>query len=176
MTGRTDDRAGSGPRVVLVGPMGAGKTSVGETLARRWGVEFRDTDADIERDQGKPIAEIFIDEGEGYFREIERAAVVEALSAHGGVLSLGGGAILDVHTRSDLRGHRVAFLDVGLSEASKRVGLGVTRPLLLGNVRGQLKALLDARRPLYEEVATVAVMTDGLGVGEVADEVEKRIR
>jgi len=176
MTVRADDQAVSGPRVVLVGPMGAGKSAVGEMLARRWGVEFRDTDADIEQAQGKPIAEIFIDEGEGYFREIERAAVVDALSAHVGVLSLGGGAILDPHTRADLRGQRVVFLDVGLSEASKRVGLGVTRPLLLGNVRGQLKALLDARRPLYDEVATIVIMTDGLGVDEVADEVEKRIR
>jgi shikimate kinase len=156
--------------------MGAGKTSVGQLLAQRWGVELRDTDADIEAREGKSISEIFIGEGEGYFRELERTAVVAALAGHPGVLSMGGGAILDAATRADLRGHRVVFLDVGLSEAAKRVGLGTTRPLLLGNVRSQLKALLDARRPLYEEVAAVEVLTDGLDVDAVADEVERRLK
>jgi shikimate kinase len=163
------------PLTVLVGPMGAGKTSVGHVLAQRWGVELRDTDADIEAREGKSISEIFIDDGEGYFRELERTAVTAALSDHPGVVALGGGAILDTATCADLHGHRVVFLDVGLSEAAKRVGLGTTRPLLLGNVRSQLKALLDARRPLYRAVATVEILTDGLDVEAVADEVEKRL-
>jgi shikimate kinase len=167
--------AGSGPRVVLVGPMGAGKTTVGEILARRWGVELRDTDADIERAQGKPIAEIFIDDGETFFRALEAAAVASALADHAGVVSLGGGAVMSAETRSVVAGHRVVFLDVGLSQASARVGLGATRPMLLSNVRGQLKALMDERRPLYEEVAMATVQTDELDAEAVADAVEKAL-
>jgi shikimate kinase len=165
----------TGPIAVLVGPMGAGKTTVGAELAARWGVELRDTDADIEAVAGKPVAEIFVDDGEAAFRALERTAVARALAEHSGVVAVGGGAVMAEETRSALAGHRVVFLDVGLSDAASRVGLGTTRPLLLGNVRAQLKALLDARRPLYEEVATVHVHTDGRSVAEVADEVEKAL-
>lgn len=164
-----------GPMVVLIGPMGAGKTSVGAVLANRWRVELRDTDVDIERAQGKPISEIFIDDGEETFRELERAAVRAALTEHRGVLSLGGGAILDKNTRDALRGHRVVFLDVGLGEAVKRVGLGTSRPLLIGNMRAQLKALLDARRPAYQAAAVASVLTDGLDAEAVAMAVEQAL-
>ena len=163
--------ATSGPRVVLVGAPGAGKTSVGRALARRWGVGFRDTDEDVEAVAGKPVSDIFVDDGEGRFRELEADAVASALGAHDGVLALGGGAVTTPSTREALTGHRVVFLDVGLATASSRVGLGSTRPLLLGNVRSQLKALLDARRPLYAGVATVTVITDDLTVDEVVDQV-----
>jgi shikimate kinase len=165
----------SGPRVVLVGPMGAGKSSVGAELARRWEVDLRDTDADVETDAGKTVSEIFVDDGEQVFRALERRAVENALAEHTGVVALGGGAVMADETRSALAGHRVVFLDVGLADAAARVGLGGTRPLLLGNVRGQLKALLDARRPLYDEVAVVRVDTDGKTVADVADEVEKAL-
>lgn len=169
--------AGNGrPKIVLVGPMGAGKTTVGEILAARWDTHLRDTDVDIEASQGKPISEIFIDDGEAVFRELERTAVMAALAEHHGVVSLGGGAILNADTRAALRGHQVIFLDVGLSEAVRRVGLGTTRPLLLGNVRSQLKALLDARRPLYVEVATAQVLTDGIDAEAVADQIEQVLR
>jgi shikimate kinase len=167
--------SGGGPRVVLVGPMGAGKTSVGELLAKGWGVDLRDTDRDVEDAEGRPISEIFVDQGEGYFRERERAAVAEALSTHDGVLALGGGAVLDPSTRDALRGHLVVFLQVGLSDAVKRVGLGTARPLLLGNVRARVKALLDERLPVYREVATVTVQTDGRSAGEVAAEVREQV-
>ena len=163
------------PRVVLVGPMGAGKTTVGAELAARWQVELRDTDADIEAVAGKPVSDIFVDDGEAAFRELERAAVARAIAEHAGVVAVGGGAVMADATRAALAGHRVVFLDVGLSDAAARVGLGTTRPMLLGNVRGQLKALLDARRPLYDEVAVVRVATDGKTVAEVADEVEKAL-
>ena len=163
------------PMLVLVGPPGAGKTTVGSLLARRWGVDFRDTDQDVEDQVGKPISDIFVDDGEVVFRRAEAAAVTAALTSHDGVLALGGGAVLDPATRARLAGQCVAFLDVGLAEASSRVGLGVTRPLLLGNVRSQLKALLDARRPLYREVATVTVPTDRRAVEEVADAVEHEL-
>ena len=159
------------PRLVLVGTMGAGKTSVGRRLAAAWGVGFRDTDHDVEASEGRPISDIFVDSGEARFRELERAAVVEALATHDGVLALGGGAVLDESTRSDLAGHEVVFLRVGLTDAAKRVGLGVSRPMLLGNVRGRIKQLIDERTPIYESLAVHVVDTDGLEIDEVVDRV-----
>ena len=141
------------PRVVLIGPMGAGKSTVARLLAERWDVGLRDTDHDVEVGEGRPISEIFVDDGEERFRALERGSVAAALGEHDGVLSLGGGAVLAEETRERLRGHTVVFLRVGLSDAVKRVGLGTSRPLLLGNVRGRLKSLLDERTPVYEEVA-----------------------
>jgi shikimate kinase len=164
-----------GPRVVLVGPMGAGKTTVGEQLATAWGVMLRDTDRDVEKAEGMSISEIFVDRGEAYFRECERAAVAEALRTHDGVLALGGGAVLDPGTREALQGQVVVFLQVGLTDAVKRVGLGTARPLLLGNVRARVKALLDERLPVYREVATVTVQTDGRSAEEVATEVREQV-
>ena len=142
------------PRVVLVGPMGAGKTTVADLLARAWGTTARDTDHDVEAREGRAVSDIFVDSGEDHFRALEREAVAAALAEHDGVLALGGGAVLDPGTRALLAGHRVVFLRVGLSDAVKRVGLGTSRPLLLGNVRGRIKALLDERTPVYESVAT----------------------
>lgn len=161
------------PRVVLVGAMGAGKTTVAELLASRWGVVARDTDHDVEAAAGKPISEIFVDDGEAHFRALERAAVATALAEHDGVLALGGGAVLAEETRALLADHPVVFLRVGLSDAVKRVGLGVGRPLLLGNVRSRIKTLLDERTAVYEEVATHVVDTDGRTPDEVAAEIEE---
>ncbi len=120
------------PRVVLVGPMGAGKTTLADLLAQRWGVAVRDTDADIVAAQGREISDIFVDDGEAAFRALEREAVARALAEHDGVLSLGGGAVLDEDTRALLADHTVVFLQVGLTDAVKRVGLGTSRPLLMG--------------------------------------------
>jgi shikimate kinase len=163
------------PRVVLVGPMGAGKTTVGELLAASWGTRLRDTDRDVEERAGRPIADIFVDEGEPHFRALERSAVAAALSEHDGVLALGGGAVLDRGTRALLEDHVVVFLHVGLSDAVKRVGLGTARPLLLGNVRARVKALLDERLPVYREVATLTVETDGRSAQEVAGAVREQV-
>ena len=159
------------PRLVLVGAMGAGKTTVGRAVAEAWGVGFRDTDLDIEAAEGRPISDIFVDSGEARFRELEREAVATALSSHDGVLALGGGAVLDDATRVALSGHRVVFLRVGLSDAARRVGLGVSRPLLMGNVRGRIKQLIDERTPIYESLATHVVDTDGLEIDDVVDRV-----
>jgi shikimate kinase len=164
------------PRVVLVGPMGAGKTTVGRLLAGRWGVAFRDTDDVVEEAEGRSVSEIFVDSGEERFRALERAAVTRALAEQPGVLALGGGAVMAEETRAVLDGHPVVFLRVGLSDAAARVGLGASRPLLLGNVRGTMKALLDERTPVYESVAVAAVDTDGRTPDEVADAVEEALR
>ncbi len=161
----------SRPVVVLVGPPGAGKTSVAAAVAAALGVEERDTDADIEAAQGRTVAEIFVDDGEQHFRGLEAVAAARALAEHDGVLAVGGGAVLDADTRAALRAHRVVFLDVGLAESSRRVGLAASRPLLVGNVRGRMKALLDQRRPLYAEVADHVVDTDGRDVDAVVAEV-----
>jgi len=159
------------PALVLVGPPGAGKTTVGRAVAGELGVAFRDTDADIAAVAGKSIPEVFVDDGEEHFRALERAAVAEALASSQGVLALGGGAVLAAQTREALAGHRVVFLSVGLGEAARRVGLARDRPVLALNPRGQLRTLLEQRRPHYEAVATATVDTDGRSVDEVAAEV-----
>jgi shikimate kinase len=161
----------SGPRVVLIGTMGAGKTTVGGLVADRLGLAFHDTDHVVEAIAGKPVSEIFVDDGEEHFRELERAAVEQALGEHDGVLALGGGSVLNAQTRALLGEHPVVFLKVGLADAASRVGLGVSRPLLLGNVRGRIKLLLDERTPIYTSVARFTVETDGLSAENVADQV-----
>lgn len=156
---------------MLVGPPGSGKTTVGRLVAAALGVEFRDTDADVVAAAGKEIPDIFVDDGEDVFRAFERAAVSVALESSTGVLALGGGAILAEDTRQRLQGHTVVYLSVGLADAVSRVGLGASRPLLAMNPRATLKFLLDQRRPLYQNVATITVITDARSPQEVADEV-----
>ncbi len=160
------------PRVVLVGPMGAGKTTVAGLLGEAWGLPVRDSDADIVATEGREISDIFVESGEQHFRTLEVAAVQRALAEHDGVLALGGGAVLDAHTRELLADHPVVFLRVGLSDAVKRVGLGVGRPMLLGNIRSRVKAMLDERTPVYESVAVHTVDTDGRSPQDVATEIE----
>jgi shikimate kinase len=163
------------PLVVLVGPPGAGKSTVGQLVAERRGTAFRDTDTDVEAAAGERISEIFVGRGEAEFRALERDAVREALDTHDGVLALGGGAVIDETTRKLLTEHRVVFLDVSIGDAAGRIGLNRDRPLLLGNPRAQLRTMLEERRPLYLEVATVTISTDGKGPDEVADEVEAQL-
>lgn len=155
------------PLIVLVGPMGVGKSTVGQLLAERLGAGYRDTDDDIVAAQGRTIAEIFVEEGEAAFRAIEKQAVREALAGHDGVLALGGGAVLDHDTRELLAGQRVVYLSMDVEEAVKRTGLNAARPLLAINPRKQWRELMEARRNLYEEVATAVVATDGRTPEEV---------
>ncbi|GAA4581106.1 shikimate kinase [Actinocorallia cavernae] len=157
----------SGPRLVLVGPMGVGKSTVGRLLAERLDVGYRDTDDDIVAAEGREISEIFVDEGEEHFRALEKAAVATALTEHRGVLALGGGAVLDADSRALLAPHPVVYLSMDVEEAVRRTGLNVARPLLAVNPRKQWRELMEARRHLYEEVATAVVTTDGRTPEEV---------
>ncbi|TDB99843.1 shikimate kinase [Nonomuraea longispora] len=157
--------------VVLIGPPGSGKTTIGRLLAERLGVGFRDTDADVEAVAGKPVSDIFVEDGEARFRELEHQAVREALAEHDGILSLGGGAVLNEETQGLLDGHHVVYLQVGLSDAVQRVGLGSARPLLVLNPRSQLKKLMEERRPVYERLAVTTVVTDKREPAELADEI-----
>ncbi|MFH9817928.1 shikimate kinase [Streptomyces sp. NPDC017230] len=159
------------PLVVLVGPMGVGKSTVGQLLAEQLGVGYRDTDEDIVSARGRAIAEIFVDEGESVFRALEKESVRTALAGHDGVLALGGGAILDPDTRGLLAGQRVVYLSMEVEEAVRRTGLNAARPLLAVNPRKQWRELMEARRGLYEEVATVVVATDGRTPEEVTQAV-----
>jgi shikimate kinase len=163
------------PRLIFVGPPGSGKSTIVRLLADRWSTTWRDTDDDIQVAQGASIGDIFIDQGEAHFRVLEAAAVAAALQEHDGVLAVGGGAILDEQTRALLEPEQVVFLDVDITDAAKRIGFNRDRPLLLGNPRAQWIRLMAARRPLYEQVATYTVTTDGKAPEEVADEVVARV-
>lgn len=170
-----------GPLVVLCGPMGSGKTSVGQALARRWSVDLRDTDVDVEERAGTDIPDIFLRQGEDEFRRLEHEAVAAALAEHRGILALGGGAVLREDTRAELAayvrgGGVVVFLDVSIDYAAPRVGLDESRPLLMGNPRQRWIEIMRERRETYESVATIRTLTDGMTAGEVAREIERRLR
>ncbi|WP_443065125.1 shikimate kinase [Streptomyces sp. NBC_00576] len=151
--------------------MGVGKSTVGRLLAERLDCPYRDTDDDIVAEQGRTIADIFVDEGEPVFRAVEKQAVQRALAEHEGVLALGGGSILDEDTRKLLAGHRVVYLSMDVEEAVQRTGLNAARPLLAVNPRRQWRELMEARRHLYTEVADAVVATDGRTPEEVTQAV-----
>jgi shikimate kinase len=178
---RPPQAPGHGPLVVLCGPMGSGKTTVGRALGRRWAVGLRDTDQDVERVAGTTVAEIFRDRGEDEFRRLEHEAVVTALAEHRGVLALGGGAVLHAGTQAALAeyvgvGGVVVFLDVGVEQVASRIGLDGSRPLLAGDARERWLEIMLARRSVYERVATVRTPTDGRSAREVAREIGRRLR
>jgi shikimate kinase len=158
-------------RVVLVGPPGSGKSTVGAALAELLGLALHDTDAAIEAAQGRTISGIFIEDGEPVFRALERAEVARAVAEDDGVLALGGGAPVDPATAQLLAGQTVVFLDVGIADASRRVGFDQSRPLLAVNPRASWVRLMNERRPVYEAVATFRVDTAGRTPQDVAAEV-----
>jgi shikimate kinase len=165
--------------VVLVGPPTAGKSSVGALLARELGVPFADTDALVAKAASKPVGDVFVDDGEGVFRELERGAVARGLESFGpggGVLALGSGAVLDPDVRRMLAGTVVVYLEAGFATVAKRTGMDRPRVVIPGNPRGMLRAMLEERRPVYAELASMTVSTDDMAPEEVAADLAKRLR
>ncbi|HYK33051.1 MAG TPA: shikimate kinase [Streptosporangiaceae bacterium] len=168
--------ASTAPLVIVIGPPGAGKTTVGALLATRLGVSFTDTDAEVEAVAGKPVGDIFVEDGEPAFRELEREAVARVIASSDGVVAVGGGAVLDEQTQGRLAGRRVVYLETGFAAAAKRVGLSQARPLLIGtNPRATLKALLDQRLPIYQKLAWMTVATDDKDPEQIAAEIAARV-
>jgi shikimate kinase len=169
------------PVVVLIGPPGAGKSAVGRLLADRLGVEFRDTDTDVGAAAGKPVGDIFIEDGEDAFRDLERAAVTRALGEHGalrsrgGVLALGSGAVLAPGIQALLDGLLVVYLSADFGTVARRTGLDRPRMVVPGNPRGRLRAMLDERDPVYARLAAVTVPTDDLDPDELADRIAAEV-
>ena len=159
------------PRLVFVGAPGSGKTTIGKQVAQKLGVDFIDVDNEIEMDEKTTISDIFVQKGENYFRQLEREKISDLLNTFNGVLSLGGGSVLDETTRQALAIAPVVWLKVSSGDASSRVGLGLSRPVLMGNVRSTLVKLLEERTPLYEEVADWEIDTSGKSIEEVVQEV-----
>jgi shikimate kinase len=159
------------PVAILIGPPGAGKSTVGPLLAQRLGADFLDTDTLVEEIAGKPVSDIFITDGEAAFRELERAAVSRGLASHPGVLALGGGAVMDPGTQRLLAGQPVVYLRTGFAAAAQRVGLAAARPLLVGNPRARMKELLEQRLPVYEKLAWLTVSTDDRAPEEIAAQI-----
>ena len=167
----TTPSGGTRPVAVVVGPPGAGKTTVGRALAQRLGVAFHDVDAAIESAEGRSISDIFVDDGEPVFRDLERAEVARSLAEEAGVVALGGGAVMDPITEDALRGHVVVFLDVAIADASRRIGFDKSRPLLAVNPRASWVAMMNSRRPTYERVASVRVDTAGKAPEAIVGEI-----
>lgn len=164
--------------VVLIGPPAAGKSSVGRLLATRLGVPFADTDSLAADAAGKPVGDIFVEDGETAFREFERAAVARGLDGFGtggGVLALGSGAVLDPDVRRMIERRLVVYLEVGFGAVAKRTGFDKPRVVVPGNPRGRLRAMLEERRPVYESLAELTVATDDLEPAEVAADLVKRL-
>jgi len=165
--------------VVLVGPPTAGKSSIGALLARQLGVPFADTDALVAKAASKPVGDVFVDDGERVFREFERGAVARGLESFGpggGVLALGSGAVLDPDVRRMLAGLMVVYLEAGFATVAKRTGMDRPRVVIPGNPRGMLRAMLEERRPVYAELASITVSTDNMAPEEVAADLAKRLR
>ena len=157
------------PRVILIGPMGSGKTTIGSLLAEKLGLSFRDTDHLIEEQEEKTVSQIFLDEGEDAFRAIEKRVLREELLTDGTVLSLGGGAPISIDAQSALRAiaSHIIFLDISLSTVAPRIGFNRDRPLLLNNPRGQWQTLMEARRPVYEAIADTTINVDDKSEDEI---------
>jgi shikimate kinase len=143
------------PRVILIGPMGSGKTTIGQLLASQLGIPFRDTDHVIEEKAGKSVSDIFLEDGEDEFRILEKKVLRDELLSDNTVLALGGGAPISVDAQSALRAiaSPVVYLDISLATVAPRIGFNRDRPLLLHNPRGQWQTLMEARRPIYESIA-----------------------
>lgn len=157
--------------IVLIGVPGAGKSTVGKLLSEKLNLNFVDTDLVIEQQAGKSISDIFVQDGEPVFRSIEKQVVADAISNEDCVVSVGGGALMDPNTREIVKNQECVWLQAGLSQAVDRVGMNKNRPLLLGNVRGQLADLMAAREPLYIECAKHVVDTNNMTADQVVEKI-----
>ena len=165
-------------RIVLIGAPGSGKTTVGVALAAHLQWPFVDTDALIEMKESKKITDLFVDNGEEYFRNVEFETLKEVLQETSAVISLGGGAPISQPAQDALvaSDSTIVFLDVSLATAAPRVGFNRDRPLLLGNPRAQWQALSDQRRPIYEKLATQSIKVDDMTVDEIVAIIESNLR
>lgn len=161
------------PRIILIGPMGSGKTTVGQQLASDLSLTFKDTDQMIESQSGRLISDIFIEDGEDEFRALEKIILRTGLLEDETVLSLGGGACISIDAQSALRasGAFIVYLKISLSQVSSRVGFNQGRPLLMGNPRAQWQALMNERAPIYEGIANYICDVDGKSVDELVSEI-----
>ena len=165
------------PQVILIGPPGSGKSTVGKALAKALAVKFIDSDRVVENTVGKKISEIFIDQGEAAFRDFEFDALTQSLEHSSSVLSLGGGAPISTRAQDALAavGIPIVFLDVSLAVAAPRVGFNRDRPLLLGNPRAQWQSLYEVRRPIYEKLATITIKVDSMKVSQIVGAITEAI-
>ena len=164
-------------RIVLIGAPGSGKSTVGAALSRKLALDFVDTDQLIEVREGKAITDIFVVDGEPYFRAVELETLKQVLKMSNVVISLGGGAPISEQAQQELHSSvsMVIFLDVSLATAAPRVGFNRDRPLLLGNPRAQWQALSDKRRPIYETLADVSIKVDDMSIDEIVSAIEKSL-
>ncbi|MEY3636747.1 MAG: hypothetical protein RL147_1176 [Actinomycetota bacterium] len=159
--------------IVFIGPPGSGKSTVGRSMAKRLNRKFIDTDSLIEEKSKKKISEIFVDDGEDFFRNLELEALKEVLLVTDCILSLGGGAPIKEEAQALITSADVyvVFLDISLAAAAPRVGFNRDRPLLLGNPRAQWQALNEIRRPIYEKLATLSIKVDDMSVDQIVGEI-----
>jgi shikimate kinase len=159
------------PRVILIGPMGSGKTTIGRLLASQLGIPFRDTDHVIEEKAGKSVSDIFLEDGEDEFRILEKKVLRDELLSDNTVLALGGGAPISVDAQSALRAiaSPVVYLDISLATVAPRIGFNRDRPLLLHNPRGQWQTLMEARRPIYESIADCVIDVNEKSESEIVN-------
>lgn len=161
------------PRVILIGPMGSGKSTIGKSLANKLSLQFRDTDSVIEEQEQKSVSQIFIEDGEDAFRLIEKSVLRQELLTDDTVLALGGGAPISIDAQSALRAIKshVVYLDISLANVAPRIGFNRDRPLLLNNPRGQWQTLMEARRPIYESIADTIVDVNKRSQSEIVSQI-----
>ena len=166
------------PRVILIGPMGSGKTTIGQLIAQRLDIPFRDTDQVIEESSGRTVSDIFLEDGEDAFRLLEKSVLRDELLSDGTVLALGGGAPISIDAQSALRAiaSPVIYLDISLATVAPRIGFNRDRPLLLHNPRGQWQTLMEARRPIYESIADTVIDVNTKTEIDIVDEILEVIK
>jgi shikimate kinase len=158
--------------------MGSGKTTIGQLVAQRLDIPFRDTDQVIEESSGRTVSDIFLEEGEDAFRLLEKSVLRDELLSDGTVLALGGGAPISIDAQSALRAiaSPVIYLDISLATVAPRIGFNRDRPLLLHNPRGQWQTLMEARRPIYESIADIVIDVNTKTEIDIVDEILEVIK